>query len=280
MMKSCSYVPVLFALLTSSISGAKASPEHNNSNLRGDNKNTVVSKQQPRRPRQSQSRRREQDTSTIPVLEKNSEDGGISSRIVGGYHAVHTPWFALTLQNDPNGGGHTRGPCGAAMISRRWAVTAGHCVSNYFEDDLRSRLNALYVGSIQPWHKNDEGEKNNGLPYDVINVTRIVEHPDHEPGPASRHDIALIELERDVSPSFTDFRPIELASPDLEHILQEGDVGTVYGFGQTSFGGPLAQQLLAVDVGYVPREPCASMMDKWTISDDMACFGGDGIRDR
>ena len=290
-MKSYSYVsiPVLCALLTSSTGSTSVSSGHN---LRG-KRNTVAStrKQQQRRRQQQQRRRSREYASNALLLderydrdandvERSSEDGdgGVSSRIVGGYEASHTPWFALTLQMKPTG--YTRGPCGASMVNRRWAVTAGHCVSNYFKDDLRSTLDALYVGAFHPWSKNENGEKNMGMPYEIINIARIIEHPDHAPGPATSHDIALIELEHDVSSNFTNFYPLELAPPNLDDVIQEGDTGTVYGFGQTSFGGPLARQLLAVDVSYVAQEPCAIMLDRWEITDDMTCFGGDGIRDR
>mmetsp|Transcript_2964 Transcript_2964/g.6868 ORF Transcript_2964/g.6868 Transcript_2964/m.6868 type:complete len:397 (+) Transcript_2964:56-1246(+) len=290
-MKSCSYVPILCALLTSSTGSTSVSSGQNN--LRG-NRNTVASdtrkQQQRRRRRQQQHRRRREDASNAVILDErysrnengvgmSSEDGdgGVSSRIVGGYEASHKPWFALTLQMKPTG--YTRGPCGASMVNRRWAVTAGHCVSNFFKDDLRSTLDALYVGSFNPWSKNENGEKNMGMPYEIINITRIIEHPDHVPGPASPHDIALLELEHDVSSNFTNFYPVELARPTLDDVIQEGDMGSVYGFGQTSFGGPLAHQLLAVEVGYVAKEPCATMLDRWEITDEMICFGGDGIRD-
>jgi len=209
----------------------------------------------------------------------DSEDGtdGVESRIVGGYQSDHTPWFALTLHKKE--AGYTRGPCAAAMVNRRWAVFAGHCISNYFEDDMKDTLSSLYIGAYQPWSKTDDGKKNYGRPYEVIPIARVIEHPDHVPGSASQHDIALIELERDISPEFTSFYPVEIAPPNFEKTLKDGKMGTVYGFGQTSFGGPLAKELLAVEVPYVNPKKCSKLMDRWDITPDMSCFGGDGVRD-
>ena len=210
----------------------------------------------------------------------NSEDGaadGIESRIVGGYQSDHKPWFALTLHKKE--AGYTRGPCAAAMVNRRWAVFAGHCISNFFENDMKETLSSLYIGAYQPWSKTDDGKKNYGRPYEVIPISRVIEHPDHVPGSASQHDIALIELERDISPKFSSFYPVEMAPPNFDRILKDGKMGTVYGFGQTSFGGSLAKELMAVEVPYVNRNTCAKQMDRWDITPDMSCFGGDGIRD-
>lgn len=56
-------------------------------------------------------------------------------------------------------------------------------------------------------------------------------------------------------------------------------MGEVFGFGQTAFGGFLAKELMAVEVGYVPNKKCSKLMDSWDITDEMLCFGGDGARD-
>ena len=212
------------------------------------------------------------------VVDK-SKDGtdGVESRIVGGYQSDHKPWFALTLHKKE--AGYTRGPCAAAMVNRRWAVFAGHCISNYFEDDMKETLSSLYIGAYQPWSKTDDGKKNYGRPYEVIPIARVIEHPDHIPGSASQHDIALIELERDISPKFSSFYPVEMAPPNFEKTLKDGKLGTVYGFGQTSFGGSLAKELMAVEVPYVNPKTCSKLMDRWDITPDMSCFGGDGVRD-
>lgn len=251
--------------------------KRNNRNLRGQKK-------------QQKQRHRENEQSDAYILfdeddddERNgvynSDDGtdGIESRIVGGYQSDHKPWFALTLHKKE--AGYTRGPCSAAMVNRRWAVFAGHCISNYFEDDMKETLSSLYIGAYQPWSKTDDGKKNYGRPYEVIPISRVIEHPDHVPGSASQHDIALIELERDISPKFSSFYPVEMAPPNFDKTLKDGKLGTVYGFGQTSFGGSLAKELMAVEVPYVNRKTCAKQMDRWDITPDMSCFGGDGIRD-
>jgi len=213
------------------------------------------------------------------IFAYDSQDGtdGISSRIVGGYQSDHKPWFALTLHKKE--AGYARGPCAAAMVNRRWAVFAGHCISNYYENDMKETLSSLYIGAYQPWTKTDDGIKNYGRPYEIIPIARVIEHPDHIPGSASQHDIGLIELERDISPDFSSFHPVEIAPPKFDTTLQDGQMGEVFGFGQTAFGGFLAKELMAVEVGYVPEKKCSKLMDSWDITDEMLCFGGDGVRD-
>ena len=159
------------------------------------------------------------------IFAYDSEDGtdGISSRIVGGYQSDHKPWFALTLHKKE--AGYARGPCAAAMVNRRWAVFAGHCISNYYENDMKDTLSSLYIGAYQPWTKTDDGIKNYGRPYEIIPIARVIEHPDHIPGSASQHDIGLIELERDISPDFASFRPVEIAPPQFDTTLQDGQMG-------------------------------------------------------
>ena len=204
------------------------------------------------------------------------DNDDVKPRIVGGSSAEYIPWFALIMEE--KGDEHVRGPCAAAMISRKWAVTAAHCISNYRKDDMSHQLDVLYIGAYRPFDKTGDKRKGNGgRPMEVIKIKRYVENPFHKPGSATPHDIALLELETEVT--LRDFYPVELTTPNFEAKLRTGERGTIYGMGQTYTGGPLGTSLNSVQVGYVPPAMCQKLMNRWDITEDMTCFGGEGIGD-
>ena len=202
----------------------------------------------------------------------------VEADIVGGYHPLTAqPWFALALNK--SGDQFLRGPCGATMISKKWAVTAAHCLSNSRKNDLKDRMDYLYIGAYAPWKQSFDGKANDGRPYEVLKIVRHIEHEQHEPGAGQDHDIALLELEEEVSDDFTSFYPMKVPSPGDEEALTSGTPGTVYGFGDTTFGGSNSRLLRIAEVGYVEHDQCAKDMSRWGITYDMMCFGGDGRTD-
>lgn len=210
--------------------------------------------------------------------EASTYENEIEADIVGGYHPLTAqPWFALALNK--SGSQFLRGPCGATMISKKWAVTAAHCLSNSRKNDLKDRMDYLYIGAYAPWKQSSDGKANDGRPYEVLKIVRHIEHEQHEPGAGQDHDIALLELEEEVSDDFTSFYPMKVPSPGDEEALTEGTPGTVYGFGDTTFGGSNSRLLRIAEVGYVEHEQCAKDMSRWGITYDMMCFGGDGKTD-
>ena len=217
------------------------------------------------------------------VNAKNANyDDEIDADIVGGIEAPKPqPWFALAL--DKSGDQYLRGPCGVTLISKKWAVTAAHCLSNSRENDLIGRMDYIYVNAFSPWTKGDDGTgnlaPNGGKPYEIIKIKKHIEHEDHEPGAGAAHDIALLELETPVSDDFPGFYPMTMPTPGDENALQAGDPGYVYGFGDIYYGGSNSKTLRRAQVGYVEHDQCAIAMQRWGITHDMMCFGGNGITD-
>jgi len=227
-----------------------------------------------------------------PVVGKNSKVGGhhreatsgisdgeipdeseVQAYIVNGHASPAQPWFALTMEEI--NGNFYRGPCGATLVNRLWAITAAHCISNLRENDLKHKLDYLYVGAYEPWTADSQGNGNAGRPYEIIKIAQHIEHWDHSPGAGSSHDIALLRLESPVSSDFSGFQPMDLHFSEVS----SNAMGFVYGFGDISYGGGNSKYLRRAQVRHVNHNQCSNAMQQWGITDDMICFGGDGSTD-
>lgn len=202
-----------------------------------------------------------------------ADESDVEAYIVKGNAAPQQTWYALTMEEI--NGQFYRGPCGATMVTREWAVTAAHCISNSYKNDLKGRLDYLYVGAYEPWTADNNGNGNAGRPYEIIKIAQHIEHWNHKPGAGSKHDIALLRLERPVSNNFQGFRTMELGTSGVNGNVR----GNVYGFGDTSFMGGNSKYLRQATLPYVHHNQCKQAMSKWGVSDDMICFGGDGKAD-
>ena len=202
-----------------------------------------------------------------------ADESNVEGYIVNGRAAPQQTWYALTMEEI--NGQFYRGPCGATMVTREWAVTAAHCISNSYKNDLKGRLDYLYVGAYEPWTADSNGNGNAGRPYEIIKIAQHIEHWNHKPGPGSKHDIALLRLERPVSSNFQGFQTMDLGTSGVNGNVR----GDVYGFGDTSFMGGNSKYLRQATLPYVHHNQCKQAMSKWGISDDMICFGGDGKAD-
>ena len=201
------------------------------------------------------------------------DESDVQAYIVNGHASPHQPWFALTMEEI--NGQFYRGPCGATLVNRLWAITAAHCISNLRKNDLKQKIEYLYVGAYEPWTPDSYGNGNAGRPYEIIKIAQHIEHWSHSPGAGSSHDIALLRLETPVSSNFPGFQPMELHFSDVS----SNSIGYVYGFGDTRYGGSNSKYLRRARVRYVEHNKCKNAMKKWGITDDMICFGGDGSTD-
>ncbi|XP_032452115.1 trypsin 5G1-like isoform X1 [Nasonia vitripennis] len=125
-----------------------------------------------------------------------------TNRIVGGKEVnIEEHAYQLTFQQS---GRHL---CGASIISRKWAVTAGHCVGG--------RASTYRVGA-------GSSHRYNGT---FHNVSEIVRHPEYDFA-AIDYDIALIKIDDEFSYG-SSVRPIQLPERDL----QGGEVVNITGWG-------------------------------------------------
>ncbi|KAL7307449.1 hypothetical protein TKK_0000628 [Trichogramma kaykai] len=168
-----------------------------------------------------------------------------SQRIVGGEKTdIEQHPFQLSLQRS---GFHS---CGASIISRKWVVTAGHCVgapeSSY---RIGSGSTSRFNGTL---HK----------------VAKIVRHPKYD-SLAIDFDIAVIKIEDEFEygPSV---RPIKL--PERE--LLAGERVNITGWGATSQGGSLPDTLMRIQVPIIGRKRCVEAYKQVKpVTERMICAG-------
>ncbi|OXU22035.1 hypothetical protein TSAR_000681 [Trichomalopsis sarcophagae] len=167
------------------------------------------------------------------------------NRIVGGKKVkIEEHPYQLTFQQS---GRHL---CGASIISRKWAVTAGHCVGG--------RASTYRVGA-------GSRHRYNGT---FHNVSEIVRHPEYDFA-AIDYDIALIKIDDEFSYGSA-VRPIQLPERDL----QGGEVVNITGWGAVQQGGASTNDLMATSVPTVDRLVCSKAYKSVRpITDRMICAG-------
>ncbi|XP_018021665.2 uncharacterized protein LOC108677872 [Hyalella azteca] len=163
------------------------------------------------------------------------------SRIIGGHLSQEgqLPWMASLLYRGLYGNKHF---CGASVISRRWLLTAAHCVKPLpFKDS--SRLAAM-VGVT------DLSKTNSGK---LLMVKTIIPHPRYDEDRMT-NDIAILEVDSDIYDKGDGrVRPICLPSDDL---MIDNMAATVAGWGLVTDGGEASSKLLTATVHILSRERC------------------------
>lgn len=179
-----------------------------------------------------------------------------SSRIVGGTASRQGEWpWQVSL--------HVKGmhACGASVLSKRWLVTAGHCVQDsgpnkYSRADQWQALLGLHVqGQTNEWTVRRK-------------IRRIIAHPDYNPL-TYNNDIALLELDSDVTLN-QNIWPICLPSPS--HDFPAGQEAWITGWGATREGGMAATVLQKAEVRIINSTVCNKLMNN-EITEFMVCAG-------
>lgn len=179
-------------------------------------------------------------------------------RIVGGVDSRQGSWpWQVSLQYDD---AHQ---CGGSIISNRWVVSAAHCFPERYRFVNRWRV---LLGSIY----------NKPVNANVAEVKTIVYHSSYLPFVDSNiddnsRDIAVVALTQPLIFN-ENIQPVCL--PAYGQRLIDGQMGTVTGWGNVGYHGPLADVLQEVHVPIISDAVC-NAPDYYdnTITTTMFCAG-------
>jgi secreted trypsin-like serine protease len=172
-----------------------------------------------------------------------------AARIVGGT-APNRPWPAQGYLKVALGGNATR-ICAGTLVSGRWFLTAGHCVTDRADPSivLVPPSFTVYLG---------ETDTTLFAPSEQFAVDSRERDPqfNRRAGTAT-HDLAVLHLAR-ATPATPRYEPMRLVSAEEAALWSPGTVATVIGWGASSFGGPVTTQLQQAGVPILDDGACAS----------------------
>uniref|UniRef100_A0A1L8DQI6 Putative trypsin-like serine protease n=1 Tax=Nyssomyia neivai TaxID=330878 RepID=A0A1L8DQI6_9DIPT len=153
----------------------------------------------------------------------------ISEKIVGGQTAEEgSAPYQVSLQTR---NGHN---CGGAIIDKKWVITAAHCIKGATTSSL-----TVLAGT------NDL--KNGGVKY---YPEQFFIHSRYDK-PSFANDVGLIKLTESIA--FTD--KVKAIEYDY-HLVPDGAVIRLTGWGRLSAGGPIPDLLQTIDLNYVNHADC------------------------
>ncbi|KAL3286005.1 hypothetical protein HHI36_000519 [Cryptolaemus montrouzieri] len=231
------------------------------------------------------------DDETVPaissrVLPEASVCGvDFGKRIHGGKTAEldEFPWMALLNFGRKNG--RQNFLCGGSLISKRYVLTAAHCLRDKEHEGIR-KLTSIRLGEYNKDSDEDciataDGKECLQTPPIDVGVEEIITHEQYDPEDVdSRNDIALVRLERDVK--FTDYiKPICMPVSESERSKSyAGDSLTVAGWGLTENGTSSSIKLKVV-VPVKENSDCQNIYRYASkdITEKQICAGGEEGKD-
>lgn len=190
-------------------------------------------------------------------------DAEINPRIVGGTPANPGQWASVVALFKRDAFEGRMSVCGGTLISRRFVLTAAHCVDRETPENIFFR----------------EGATDLSVAGRTLQAARIIVHPDYRRPSRTRpmhNDMALIELALDAqSPP-----QALLANSAIATAVKPGSLSTVVGFGATEqtrgftgFSGAGSDYLLQVDVPIVSQPRCIRRYGAENITAATICAG-------
>ncbi|XP_057369717.1 trypsin eta-like [Daphnia carinata] len=163
-------------------------------------------------------------------------------KIVGG--AVVPPNslpFQISLQRRSASGSYSQS-CGGSILDANVIIDAAHCVRNTNVDVMRVVAGEHSLSQVSGLEQNR-------------NVVRYTMHENYN-AQTFENDIALIFLDAPLDLSVPSAQPVNLPPPTSELDPPAGTIVTVSGWGTTSSGGSISDNLRSVDVPVVDDATC------------------------
>lgn len=166
------------------------------------------------------------------VAQKDRERSQVAPRIIGGTTVPSGERsFQVSLHGDSNN--HA---CGGSIIADSWLLTAAHCVDSGTPSAIVSDTYNLTSGGTRH------------------GVAQVVIHPDWQKNGFGRYsDIALIRINDTFAPNL---ERLQLATASIMQSVGPGTVATVSGWGLTSGGGNISNQLLQTTNTVISNGQC------------------------
>ncbi|MEA2221001.1 MAG: hypothetical protein QOJ35_3627 [Solirubrobacteraceae bacterium] len=192
----------------------------------------------------------------VAAASATTSDNG---RIVGGTLATR-PWPAQGyLRLTASGGTYA---CGGSLVSGRWFVTAGHCVTN---DDINETVlppGAFTITLGKP-------DLTQATSADRYSVDAVIRHELYSSLPD--HDVALLHVSSQVAPPQ---EPLRVVSATESALWGPGIGATVIGWGTTCASGcPATTQLREAPVPMVSDFTCGAAYGSDFDGATMVCAG-------
>lgn len=155
--------------------------------------------------------------------------------------------------------------CSGAIVAAHWVMTAAHCVA----DDppgLEILAGAARLSDVDAVH---------------VDVARIVLHPGYDAGSPPYGDIAMLRLREGLELDDVSMAAVTLVDPDDEAagLTEPGVLATVAGWGSIREGGPLPDDLRAVDLVLVDNGDASESYGRAITGDLLAAGSRRGGRD-
>lgn len=157
-------------------------------------------------------------TASLP-LQANSKIGEqriVTPKIIGGADATKNAYPFITAIVSAYSNANSINPfCGGSFIGERYVLTAAHCVDGSSPEDID-----VWIGG-HDLNVPSEGQR--------ISVQQIYMHEQYDDF-SNNKDIAILKLSEVVS----SVEPIKLMTPSIEATINEGDMFTIMGWGNTN----------------------------------------------
>jgi len=185
------------------------------------------------------------------------------TRIVGGKPAVpySWPWQAEMCFGS---WGSCSLRCGATLIDNNWIMCAAHCVDGY-ED--QPEMFHFKLGTYDYRNDNEPGEV-------IVNVTRVFKNPQYGSPNQFSNDMSILQLATPVM--FTDHIQPVCVPKNIDALAVEGNSCFVTGWGTTSEGGSISNELRQVIVPFINLSTCQQEYPNM-VDETMVCAGRAGV---